>query len=53
MIKDGLQYLLAAAISTALIVTASIVLDEPTGRANPDRDDTRLERVLDVQLPTL
>ncbi|WP_439564362.1 hypothetical protein [Microcella sp.] len=53
MIKDGLQYLLAAAISTALIVTASIVLDEPAGRANPDRDDTRLERVVDVELPTL
>lgn len=53
MMKDGLQYLLAAALSTALIVTAGILLDEPAGRANPDRDDTRLERVVDVELPTL
>ncbi len=53
MIKDAVQCLVAAAISTLLIVTAALVLDDDQRRAHPDRDDTRVERVVDVQLPTL
>jgi len=53
MFKDSLQYLVAAVISAALVVTAGIMLDDSAGRTNPDRDDTRLERVIDVELPTL
>lgn len=53
VIKDAVQCLVAAAISTLLIVTAALVLDGDQRRAHPDRDDTRVERVVDVQLPTL
>lgn len=53
MFTDSLRYLVAAAVSAALVITVSVMLDDSDGRTNPDRDDTRLERVVDVELPTL
>lgn len=46
--------LLSAPLVLAVVVATLTLLPGPTAeRAVPDRDDTRLERVIDVQLPTL
>ena len=53
MLKDSFRYLFPAVMTTMLLITAGIMLDDRDTRTHPDRDDTRLERVIDVQLPTL
>lgn len=46
--------LLSAPLVLAVVVATLTLLPGLTAeRAVPDRDDTRLERVIDVQLPTL
>lgn len=53
MIQESGRLVIAALISAVLIATTTFVMSERPERAHPDRDDTRLERVVDLQLPTL
>lgn len=53
MNRNAWRYIVATLLSTLLVVILALVLDDPVPRAHPDRDETRLERVVDVQLPTL
>lgn len=53
MLHESRRIIAAALASGMVIVITAALLADEAERANPDRDITRVERVIDVQLPTL
>ena len=53
MFHESRRIIVTALASGMVIVITAVLLADGVERANPDRDITRVERVTDVQLPTL
>lgn len=53
MQENSITYVIAALLSPLMFIVAPLVIDERGPRGTLDRDDTRIERVVDLELPTL